>query len=301
MNEMSDRLRHARLHAGFNSARSAAARFGWKTSTYSAHENGQNGFNAEAAADYGKAFKCSPAWLLTGEGEPPPSNPNLRYQTIAGIQTAAQFEADALAMMRGEPEPPRPTMEIPYFLNSGSRPLIDSFDPDAPDDEPTPEDAIAADAARRAARRELRPGEIIERDVRGGMGIGGFADQIVVDGQVADGVRGSWTVPVPFLHTELRAREHEVDIIPVDGDSMLPTLLPGDRVMIHRGAVAPSPDGIFAIDDGVGVSVKRLQIVRGSDPLMIRIMSDNPAHREDIVPADAIKVIGRVILKMSRL
>lgn len=182
-----------------------------------------------------------------------------------------------------------------------SGPLVDSFDPDAPDDEPMPEDAAAADAARRAVRRELRPGEIIERDVRGGMGLGGFADQIVVDGQTADGVRGSWTVPVPFLHTELRAREHEVDIIPVDGDSMLPTLLPGDRVMIHRGALSPSPDGIFAIDDGIGVSVKRLQLVRGSDPLMIRIMSDNPSHREDIVPADAVKVIGRVILKMSRL
>ena len=193
------------------------------------------------------------------------------------------------------------TVEFLVLGEKVKRPLIDSFDPDAPDDDPLPEDALAADAARRAARRELRPGEVIERDVRGGMGVGGFADQIVVDGQVADGVRGSWTVPVPFLHTELRAREHEVDIIPVDGDSMLPTLLPGDRVMIHRGATAPSPDGIFAIDDGIGVSVKRLQLVRGSEPLMIRIMSDNAAHREDVVPADSIKVIGRVILKMSRL
>jgi transcriptional regulator with XRE-family HTH domain len=193
------------------------------------------------------------------------------------------------------------SVEFLVLGDKAKRPLIDSFDPDAPDDEASPENFLAMEAAGRAARRELRPGEVIERDVRGGMGVGGFADPIVVDGQIVDGVRASWTVPVPFLHTELRAREHEVDIIPVDGDSMLPTLLPGDRVMIHRGAVAPSPDGIFAIDDGIGVSVKRLQIVRGSDPLMIRIMSDNSAHREDIVPADAIKVIGRVILKMSRL
>lgn len=177
-------------------------------------------------------------------------------------------------------------------------PLVDSFDPDAPEADVADE---ANDIAQRAARRELRPGEVVERDVRGGMGLGGHADPLVVDGQIVDGVRASWTMPVPYLHTELRAREHEVDIIPVDGDSMLPTLLPGDRVMIHRGAVSPSPDGIFAIDDGIGVSVKRLQLVRGSDPLMVRIMSDNPAHREDIVPAETIKVIGRVILKMSRL
>lgn len=193
------------------------------------------------------------------------------------------------------------TVEFLVLGDKMRRPLIDSYDPDAPDDEPTPEDIMAAEAAGRAARRELRPGEVIERDVRGGMGVGGFADPIVIDGQIVDGARASWMIPVPFLHTELRAREHEVDIISVDGDSMLPTLLPGDRVMIHRGATAPSPDGIFAIDDGVGVSVKRLQLVRGSDPLMVRIMSDNPAHREDIVPAETIKVIGRVILKMSRL
>lgn len=192
----------------------------------------------------------------------------------------------------------------PEFLVLGREmkaPLIASFDPDAQDDEDAPHDAEATEAALRAARRELRPGEIIERDVRGGLGLGGHAQTINVDGQSVDGVRATWTLPAPFLHNDLRAREHEVDIIPVDGDSMLPTLLPGDRVMIHRGAISPSPDGIFAIDDGIGVSVKRLQIVRGSDPLMIRIMSDNPTHKEDIVPVDAIKVIGRVILKISRV
>jgi transcriptional regulator with XRE-family HTH domain len=187
------------------------------------------------------------------------------------------------------------------WLIGPTEPLISSFDPDAPDGDESPHDLEAAEAARRAARRELRPGEIIERDVRGGLGLGGFADQVVVDGQAADGVRATWTMPVAFLHTELRVRESEVDIIPVDGDSMIPTLLPGDRVMIHRGATAPAPDGIFAIDDGIGVSVKRLQLVRGSDPLMIRIISDNPSHAEDRVPVENLRVLGRVIMKMSRM
>ena len=42
MENMSDRLRKARLEAGFNTASDAARKFGWTKTTYIAHENGQN-------------------------------------------------------------------------------------------------------------------------------------------------------------------------------------------------------------------------------------------------------------------
>ncbi|WP_276200603.1 S24 family peptidase [Chelatococcus sp. XZ-Ab1] len=67
--EMGDRLRRARIEAGFSSAMGAAKRFGWSPSTYAAHENGQNRFDEKAARKYAEAFKTSAAWLLTGEGE----------------------------------------------------------------------------------------------------------------------------------------------------------------------------------------------------------------------------------------
>lgn len=67
MDTMGERLRAARKNAKFGSARSAAIRFGWPPSTYAAHENGQNEFDAEAAQDYARAFRVSAAWLLTGE------------------------------------------------------------------------------------------------------------------------------------------------------------------------------------------------------------------------------------------
>ena len=155
--------------------------------------------------------------------------------------------------------------------------------------------------AWRHANGVLQPGEVMERDVRGGMGIGGKAEELMIDGKPVDKPAASWVFPVSFLHSELRASEHEVDIIAVDGDSMMPTLLPGDRVMVHRAARSPSPDGVFAINDGIGVSVKRLQLVRGSDPLQIRIISDNDRHPTDIVMAADVTVIGRVICKVSRV
>lgn len=184
---------------------------------------------------------------------------------------------------------------------SPARPLIASFDPDAPDDDPAPADAEMAEAARRALRKDLGPGEVIERDARGGAGVGSHSTAVTVDGQIVDGVSATWRFPQSFLHSELRARESDVDMIPVDGDSMIPTLLPGDRVMIQRSARAPSPDGIFAISDGIGISVKRLQIVRGSDPLQVRILSDNPMHIAETIAASDLNVIGRVIMKVTRL
>lgn len=68
METMGSRLRQARIRAGLPSARQAAERHGWTISTYSAHENGQNDFDEVAARNYGRAFRVSAGWLLTGEG-----------------------------------------------------------------------------------------------------------------------------------------------------------------------------------------------------------------------------------------
>lgn len=69
MKTMGDRLRESREAAGFKSARGAAIKYGWVVSTYSAHENGQNQYGEAEAKDYGRRFKVSPGWLLTGDAE----------------------------------------------------------------------------------------------------------------------------------------------------------------------------------------------------------------------------------------
>jgi hypothetical protein len=62
----SRRLEQARRDAGFASARGAARHFGWVTSTYHGHENGQINLNSRTVQVYGLAFGADPAWLLTG-------------------------------------------------------------------------------------------------------------------------------------------------------------------------------------------------------------------------------------------
>lgn len=68
MDESNNRLRKARLDAGFKSARGAAILHHWTPSTYASHENGQTPVPTESAKAYAKAFKVDPAWLLALEG-----------------------------------------------------------------------------------------------------------------------------------------------------------------------------------------------------------------------------------------
>lgn len=63
-----ERLRAARVHAGFKNATDAAERFGWEVVTYRSHENAIRGLRPTVANIYAKAFKVSNAWLMTGEG-----------------------------------------------------------------------------------------------------------------------------------------------------------------------------------------------------------------------------------------
>jgi phage repressor protein C with HTH and peptisase S24 domain len=84
METMGDRLRLVRRKAGFDSARKAALKYGWGVSTYSAHENGQNDYDEEAARAYGKAFKVTAGWLLTGDGVPGPRKTRLLGEVGAG-------------------------------------------------------------------------------------------------------------------------------------------------------------------------------------------------------------------------
>ena len=64
--EPKDRLKEARK-ARFPSAADAARAMQIPYSTYAAHENGQNDLSVESADFYGRTFKVSAGWILTGE------------------------------------------------------------------------------------------------------------------------------------------------------------------------------------------------------------------------------------------
>lgn len=143
---------------------------------------------------------------------------------------------------------------------------------------------------------------IREIDVRAGMGGGGTIEgrEVVFHGSTADPVKEeAWHFPAQFMREEVRAPQNRVIVIETQGDSMAPTLLSGDRVLVDTGHKVPSPDGIYALRDPYGyIVVKRLQTMRGGK---IRVISDNKAHEPEDFGAEEIAIVGRVLWALKRL
>lgn len=68
MNDRSDRLRQARLDAGYETAAAAAEAFGWNRNTYASNENGNAPFSYRKAKDYAAALGVSAEWLYDAAG-----------------------------------------------------------------------------------------------------------------------------------------------------------------------------------------------------------------------------------------
>ena len=90
MNEKpNDRLKKARIEAGYKRAVEAIRAFGFTKTTYQAHEAGQRGLTAGTAGRYAKAFKVSPEWLLYGMPTKSPSSTALETNLAAQDTTIA--------------------------------------------------------------------------------------------------------------------------------------------------------------------------------------------------------------------
>jgi len=108
---------------------------------------------------------------------------------------------------------------------------------------------------------------IEELDVRAAAGGGLVGDN--------ERVIAAWQLPSGVVRHYSTAPAHELRIITVMGDSMEPALLPGQRVLVDTGDRMPSPPGVFVVWDGLGLVVKRIQVVPHTDPPRVRISSDN--------------------------
>lgn len=105
----------------------------------------------------------------------------------------------------------------------------------------------------------------------------------------------------PFARSVLRevgiAPEHAALVTAV-GNSMVPTIMDGDRLLIDRGdaQVGEGSGGLFVFRRDDLLSVKR--VARAGRRLTLA--SDNPDYPGAIVGAEAVAIIGRVKLLLRR-
>lgn len=167
-----------------------------------------------------------------------------------------------------------------------------------PDDQPT----IGSETGRRGIPKDT----LAQIDVTGGMGGGGLT--IVSDGVpgkhgmtfAAEHVRDYWRLP-PALMTGMGLRPHDTIVLPVQGDSMLPTLNEGDFVFVDTRHRLPSPDGLYALTDEFGgIVVKRLEVLgRRDDEVLVNVISDNDRHPARERMLSEVQIIGRVVRRFG--
>ncbi len=135
-----------------------------------------------------------------------------------------------------------------------------------------------------------------ELDTRAGLG-GPATREVRKEGRHADIIKGEgWLFPASFLRDQLHTSSNRLLVVDTNGDSMAPTILAGERVIIDTGHETPTPDGLYAIRDTFGsVVVKRLQVMRSAKPTQVKIISDNGNHASEETLLDDIEVVGKVL------
>jgi hypothetical protein len=87
---------------------------------------------------------------------------------------------------------------------------------------------------------------------------------------------------------------------PILGDSQSPTLEHGDEALVDLSDRTPAMPGLFLIDIGLGEAVVQLEVVPGSQPLLVLLTYRNPNFATphhvplaQLTPAIIGRVIGR--------
>ena len=95
-----------------------------------------------------------------------------------------------------------------------------------------------------------------------------------------------------WIKDKLATSPQNLRALNVVGDSMNPTILSGDVILINKSQIIPNPPGLFVLFDGLGLHAKRIEII-GKDT--IRVMSDNPQYLAYEMKVQEINIIGKIV------
>ena len=111
---------------------------------------------------------------------------------------------------------------------------------------------------------------------------------------VAEDVEDYFAFNKSFLSRQLNVSSEQLVFVTISGDSMLPTLHDGDRVLVDMSQKAESHEGLYLLPSEDGLMAKRLSDKQGE----LSVVSDNPEYDNwKILPAnrEANPVAGKIV------
>ncbi len=136
----------------------------------------------------------------------------------------------------------------------------------------------------------------------GRIGGGSTAAVITVDVgemQAREEVGEWWRIPPSVLRGLARADVSKTVGFVMDGDSMEPTIQRTDIVFVDTGRRKVEPDGIWAVDYGLGRTLKRVAVERNDGQIRYVLKSDNKMYPDQSFAPEEVTVFGRYIGRFS--
>lgn len=108
-------------------------------------------------------------------------------------------------------------------------------------------------------------------------------------------------LPEAVVKHEIRALPEHLIAFPVHGQSMSPSLPDGTVVVADMRKKTIGGGGLFGINDGDGFIVKWVEKVRGSDPPLLRFISENKNISPYERMAEEAGIVGLIVWSMGRV
>ena len=105
---------------------------------------------------------------------------------------------------------------------------------------------------------------------------------------------------LPALREFTSSAPENIKIMKVEGESMKPTINPGDMIWVDISCQTPDSDGIYLLHIGEKLAVKRIQIKPFENSVIIK--SDNPEYGSFVFNNyKEVSVLGKVIYHVQRV
>lgn len=114
--------------------------------------------------------------------------------------------------------------------------------------------------------------------------------EIVFEGSDTPRQTSTWGLPIDWLRSDLGVTSYkDVAIFKVEVNGE--TFEFGDRIVIDRSNIRPSPPGSFLHWDGVGANISKMMVVPGGKKPLVKVSGPSGTYDADI---DKLMIVGRV-------